>query len=140
MKFLCVLCDQPMKLVEVAPPDRGALSVVYECPECAHRIAMLTNPLETQMVQSLGVQIGPGGEKTESKCPFSAMLPGAAGEPASSVPSEMQWSGQALERLGRVPEFVRPMARSGIERFARENGFREVDEQVLDRAKSFFGM
>ena len=27
MKFLCVLCDQPMKLVEVAPPDRGALSV-----------------------------------------------------------------------------------------------------------------
>ncbi len=140
MKFLCVLCDQPMKLAEVAPPDRGTLSVVYECPECAHRIAMLTNPLETQMVQSLGVQIGPSGEKTESKCPFSAMLPGTSGEPASSGPPEMQWSGQALERLGRVPEFVRPMARAGIERFARENGFREVDEQVLDRAKSFFGM
>ena len=140
MKFLCVLCDQPMKLVEVAPPDRGALSVVYECPECAHRIAMLTNPLETQMVQSLGVQIGPGGEKTESKCPFSAMLPGASAEPASGPSPEMQWSGQALERLSRVPEFVRPMARAGIERFARENGFREVDEQVLDRAKSFFGM
>jgi hypothetical protein len=140
MKFLCVLCDQPMKLVEVAPPDRGALSVVYECPECAHRVAMLTNPLETQMVQSLGVQIGPGGEKTESKCPFSAMLPGAPAEPASGSSPEMQWSGQALERLSRVPEFVRPMARAGIERFARENGFREVDEQVLDRAKSFFGM
>jgi len=140
MKFLCVLCDQPMKLVEVAPPDRGALSVVYECPECAHRIAMLTNPLETQMVQSLGVQIGPGGEKTESKCPFSAMLPGAAAESPSGSSPEMQWSGEALERLARVPEFVRPMARAGIERFARENGFREVDEQVLDRAKSFFGM
>jgi hypothetical protein len=140
MKFLCVLCDQPMKLVEVAPPDRGALSVVYECPECAHRVAMLTNPLETQMVQSLGVRIGPGGEKTESKCPFSAMLPGAPAEPASGSSPEMQWSGQALERLSRVPEFVRPMARAGIERFARENGFREVDEQVLDRAKSFFGM
>jgi hypothetical protein len=129
-----------MKLVEVAPPDRGALSVVYECPECAHRIAMLTNPLETQMVQSLGVQIGPGGEKTESKCPFSAMLPDAPAEAASGSSLEIQWSGQALERLGRVPEFVRPMARAGIERFARENGFREVDEQVLDRAKSFFGM
>ena len=73
MKFLCVLCDQPMKLMQVAPPDRGTLSVVYECPECAHRIALLTNPLETQMVTSLGVQIGPGGETTESKCPFSAM-------------------------------------------------------------------
>ena len=28
MKFLCVLCDQAMKLVEMAPPDRGALSGV----------------------------------------------------------------------------------------------------------------
>ena len=101
MKFLCVLCDQPMKLVEVAPPDRGALSVVYECPECAHRIAMLTNPLETQMVQSLGVQIGPGGEKTESKCPFSAMLPGAAAEPASAVSPDMTTSPSSI--AGTLP-------------------------------------
>ena len=70
MKFLCVLCDQAMKLVEMAPPDRGALSIVYECPECAHRVAMLTNPLETQVVTSLGVQIGPG-QGDISKCPFS---------------------------------------------------------------------
>jgi hypothetical protein len=101
---------------------------------------MLTNPLETQMVQSLGVRIGPDGETAESKCPFSQILPGTTGEPTSGGPSELRWSGQALERLGRVPEFVRPMARAGIERFARENGFHEVDEQVLDRAKSFFGM
>jgi Proto-chlorophyllide reductase 57 kD subunit len=137
MKFLCVLCDQPMKLMEVAPPDRGALSVVYECPECAHRIAMLTNPLETQMVTSLGVEIGPQGERTEAKCPFSGMIQGAATEtPANGLP----WNGKALERLEKVPEFVRPMARAGIERYARENGFAEIDEQVLDRAKSFFGM
>lgn len=137
MKFLCVLCDQPMKLVEVAPPDRGSLSVLYECPECAHRIAMLTNPFETQMVTSLGVEIGPGGEKTESKCPFSAMLPAAA-EGASA--SEVLWTGKALERLEKVPEFVRPMARAGIERFARDRGLAEVDEIVLDEAKNFFGM
>jgi len=136
MKFLCVLCDQPMKLLEVAPPDRGTLSVVYECPECAHRIAMLTNPFETQMVTSLGVQIGPGGEQSESKCTFSGMVQGASAPADDTLP----WSGKALERLERVPEFVRPMARTGIERYARENGFREIDEQVLDRAKSFFGM
>jgi hypothetical protein len=136
MKFLCVLCDQPMKLLQVAPPDRGTLSVVYECPECAHRIAMLTNPFETQMVTSLGVQIGPSGEPSESKCPFSGMVQASA--PAAT--SELPWSGKALERLERVPEFVRSMARTGIERYARDNGFREVDEQVLDQAKSFFGM
>jgi proto-chlorophyllide reductase subunit len=137
MKFLCVLCDQPMKLLEVSPPDRGALSVVYECPECAHRIAMLTNPLETQMVTSLGVQIGPGGEKTESKCPFSGMIASSGAEAPSG---ELEWTGKALERLDKVPEFVRPMARAGIERYARDKGLRQVDEQVLDQAKSFFGM
>lgn len=138
MKFLCVLCDQPMKLLEVAPPDRGALSVLYECPECAHRIAMLTNPFETQMVTSLGVDIGPGGEKTESKCPFSGMVQGMA--PPPSAEGGVTWTASALQRLDRVPEFVRPMARTGIERFARERGLSEVDEAVLDEAKSFFGM
>jgi hypothetical protein len=143
MKFLCVLCDQPMKLLQVAPPDRGALSVVYECPECAHRIAMLTNPLETQLVQSLGVKIGPSGETTEAKCPFSGMLQGmtppdvaATGAPAGSV----KWSDAALQRLDRIPDFVRPMARVGIERYALERGLAEIDEQVLEEARGHFGM
>ena len=59
MKFLCIECDEPMKLVKTAPPERGSLSVVYSCPSCARQIAMLTNPFETQLVQSLGVKIGP---------------------------------------------------------------------------------
>src|SRR3972149_6979823 len=59
MKFLCVPCDTPMKLQTVAPPERGSLSVVYACPECGYEMAMLTNPFETQLVQSLGVRIGP---------------------------------------------------------------------------------
>ncbi len=138
MKFLCVLCDQPMKLLDVAPPDRGSLSVTYECPECAHRIAMLTNPFETQLVTSLGVQIGPGGDKTESKCPFSGMLADMATAP--DAPKDVVWTAKALERLERIPEFVRPMARTGIEKFARERGVSEVDEPLLDQAKDFFGM
>jgi hypothetical protein len=32
------------------------------------------------------------------------------------------------------------MARTGIERFARERGAAEVDEQILDAAREFFGM
>ena len=60
MKFLCVPCDSPMKLQTVGPPERGSLSVVYSCPECGYEMAMLTNAYETQVVQSLGVRIGPG--------------------------------------------------------------------------------
>ena len=59
MKFLCVPCDSPMKLQTLAPPEGGSLSVVYSCPECGYEMAMLTNPFETQLVQSLGVRIGP---------------------------------------------------------------------------------
>ena len=59
MKFLCIPCDSPMKLQTVGPPERGSLSVVYACPECGYEMAMLTNAYETQVVQSLGVKIGP---------------------------------------------------------------------------------
>ena len=58
-EFLCVPCDSPMKLQTVGPPERGSLSVVYSCPECGYEMAMLTNPFETRVVQSLGVRIGP---------------------------------------------------------------------------------
>jgi len=143
MKFLCVLCDQAMKLVEMAPPDRGALSIVYECPECAHRIAMLTNPLETQVVTSLGVQIGPG-QGDLAKCPFSGivqeMTGGGATAAAPTDKPAVVWTSAALERLQKIPDFVRPMARSGIEKYAQENGLAEIDEAVLDTAKDYFGM
>ena len=145
MKFLCVLCDQAMKLVEMAPPDRGALSIVYECPECAHRVAMLTNPLETQVVTSLGVQIGPG-QGDISKCPFTGMVQEmtggttAQGASAAGEKAAVTWTTAALERLQRIPDFVRPMARSGIEKYAADKGLAEIDETVLDHAKDFFGM
>jgi DNA-directed RNA polymerase subunit RPC12/RpoP len=58
MKFLCLDCDEPMRLLQTEGPDEGSLSVVFRCPECGFRVAMLTNPFETQMVRSLGVKVG----------------------------------------------------------------------------------
>ena len=147
MKFLCVPCDSPMKLQSIAPPEGGSLSVVYSCPECGYEMAMLTNAYETQVVQSLGVRIGPdmgasGG--ANSKCPFPAMMPAkegpVEGAGQSGEPTPIRWTSSAEARLANIPEFVRPMARTGIERFARERGALEVDEKILDAAKEFFGM
>ena len=153
MKFLCVPCDTPMKLETVAPPDRGSLSIVYSCPACGYEMAMLTNAYETQAVQSLGVRIGPAEASAEadaSACPFAAMIPGtedaqpfdgAQGKRGEvPVPAPVRWTAAAEARLAKIPEFVRPMARTGIERFAREKGLLEVDEQILDEARDFFGM
>jgi hypothetical protein len=39
-----------------------------------------------------------------------------------------------------MPEFARPLAKAGIERFAREQGLGQIDVGVLDRAKDFLGM
>ena len=147
MKFLCVPCDSPMKLQSVGPPDRGSLSVVYSCPECGYEMAMLTNAYETQVVQSLGVRIGPRADgaaaTAESRCPFNAMIPamdGGEARPVQAAEAAVRWTAAAEARLANIPEFVRPMARTGIERFARERGVLEVDEKILDAARDFFGM
>ena len=147
MKFLCVPCDSPMKLQTVGPPERGSLSIVYSCPECGYEMAMLTNAYETQVVQSLGVRIGPEVEAgasstTGGRCPFPAMIPGNEQQQSSQAgePIAVRWTSGAEARLANIPEFVRPMARTGIERFARERGALEVDEKILDAARDFFGM
>ena len=54
--------------------------------------------------------------------------------------AELTWSSEASSRLDNVPEFARPMAKAGIEKFARENGLGQIDVQVLDRARDFLGM
>ena len=158
MKFLCLECNEPMKLYETGPPERGSIEVKYECPNCLHQIAMLTNPFETQVVSSLGVTIGGeivnadgnAAEQGVSKCPFAAKVAGDAPqesdgtkipEPGNSPSDEkISWTEGARARLDRIPAFVRPMAITGIEQFARDKGYPQVDEQLLDQAKDHFGM
>jgi len=138
MKFLCVSCDEPMKLEKTDSPQPGTISAVFECPECFTQIAMLTNPSETQMVQSLGVKIGPGAEDSAAKCPFSSMLPQTeAVTPSQPSP---QWTREALSRLENIPDFIRPMAKQGIEHYADNQGCPVIDEAVLEQARGKFGM
>jgi DNA-directed RNA polymerase subunit RPC12/RpoP len=167
MKFLCLDCDQPMKLHSTEGPDEGSLAVTFRCPECGFRVAMLTNPFETQMVRSLGVQVGGrttppapfehlrstlagarpdafegAGGATEAAgpgCPFAAAL----GDDATSTapaPSGVTWEPGAEARLERVPSFIRPMARRSIERYAEGKGYRIVTDEVMDEARAVFGM
>jgi hypothetical protein len=164
MKFLCLDCDQPMKLHETAGPDEGSLTVTFRCPECGFRVAMLTNPFETQMVRSLGVKVGsqPGppepfehlrsalagarpdaftggggaGETGGPGCPFAAAL----GEAQPAAASSVTWTPEAKARLERIPSFIRPMARRSIERFAGDKGYATITEAVMDEAKTVFGM
>lgn len=75
MKFLCIACDEAMRLASTAGPDEGSLTVTFACPGCGHRVAMLTNPWETQMVRTLGVKVG---GRTGEPAPFAEVRAGLA--------------------------------------------------------------
>ena len=139
MKFLCVSCDEAMKLIRADPPEHGSLTVVYQCPKCASEFAMLTNPYETQVVGSLGVKVGAEPGAGESKCPFTGVVQDA-GAGLDGSTAGLSWTSEASSRLLNIPEFARPMAKTGIEKFATERGFAEIDAQVLEQARGFFGM
>jgi len=170
MKFLCVACDEPMLLKETRGPDRGSMAIVYRCPACSRDIAMLTNAMETQMVRSLGVKIGGRTVAAEpmemlrsslveqradgiattpsapqptaappsgSKCPFTGVVSDAYARHETAAPA---WTQEAEARLERIPSFVRPMVQKGVEAYAREKGYAEIDATVMEEVKGRFGM
>ena len=162
MKFVCLDCDEPMKLLRTEGPHEGSLSVTFRCPECGFRVAMLTNPFETQMVKSLGVKIGvepaappapfehlraslanPRADAFEGAaaergpgCPFAAMV----SEGAAALESGIPWTPEAAARIERIPSFIRPMARKAVERLAESKGHATITEAVMDEARGTFGM
>ncbi|HZS11335.1 MAG TPA: PCP reductase family protein [Nitrospirales bacterium] len=58
MKFVCLNCETYMGFEKVEQPAEGSLGVFFGCPSCGAKFSMVTNPGETKMVSSLGVQLG----------------------------------------------------------------------------------
>ncbi len=113
MKFLCVECDEAMKLERTAGPDKGSMTVLFACPSCGRKVAMLTNTMETQMVRSLGVKIGARGEaaapmETIRESLSDAVAPenngAAAGPPVEEAePSELTGALEIGEEAAKCP-------------------------------------
>jgi hypothetical protein len=146
MKFLCVECDQQMAFGERQLPGDGTLAATFKCPTCGRVVAMLTNPMETQLVSSLGVEIG---GKTVPAQPLETVrkmvatgrddaFEETAGRPDG--PTAPGWSLEAQERLGRVPNFVRGMVKKIYADYARERGIAEITPVVMDTARAELGL
>lgn len=84
----------------------------------------------------LATEMGVGEAAEGGKCPFTGVISEAFQEP--TAPTGPVWSAEALERLERIPAFVRPMAKMGIESFAKENGHDEITAEVMDAARGNF--
>lgn len=148
MKFLCVECDTQMQFDERHVPGDGTFAAAFACPTCGRRIAMLANPMETQLVDALGVKIGGrtldaeplelmrskvlGREDAFVEDSEVAAKPGSGGRPV--------WTADAEERLGRVPRFVRGMVKKIYMEYATEHGIDEITPAVMDRARTELGL
>jgi len=143
MKFLCLRCDQVMRFEERQLPGDGTMSVVFGCPSCGSEVAMLANPMETQLVGALGVQIG-GREVPVQPMELtrSTLAEGRADafvdEPPP--PGRVAWSEEATQRLGLVPSFVRGMVKRIYTDYAREHGIATITPAVMDRARTDLGL
>jgi len=82
MKFVCMKCETYMNFEKVEKPAEGSLGVFFGCPSCGARFTMVTNPGETQMVSSLGVQLG---GRTVAQQPFEMTRGGLRGEGADQA-------------------------------------------------------
>jgi len=147
MKFLCVECDQQMAFGERQLPGDGTLAATFKCPQCGRVVAMLTNPMETQLVSSLGVEIG---GRTVPEQPLQTIRSAVAtgredafeegtgdGGRGKGTPA---WSSDAQERLSRVPNFVRGMVKRIYADYAKERGITEITPTVMDTARSELGL
>lgn len=133
MKFLCLGCDEAMKFVATTNATQGdSLTVTFRCPRCGQGVALLTNPGETRLVHSLGLSVAIGEPLAPPQPLELARAPLAEARPL--------WTEEAERRLQRVPEFVRPMVRESIERYAQERGLCEVNFEVMDEARARIGM
>jgi hypothetical protein len=159
MKFLCIPCDEVMTFAERQLPGDGTMAAVFTCPRCTREIAMLANPMETQMVSGLGIRIGgrtvPAQpleltlgtmDSVRSDALTSEREEGAGdrrGENAEGSHAEARrvvWSEAATGRLANVPSFVRGMVKRIYTDYATERGIDVITPAVMDRARSDLGL
>ena len=139
MKFICNGCGSKMALKEAEGFDDNTVTISFVCEKCATGFSMLTNPMETQLVKGLGVQVGGRkGPHEPMEVLKSSLITGGGGEGEDD--EKLSWEKEAQERLERVPPFARPMAKSSIERFAKENGYHTITPDVMDEARRTSGM
>jgi hypothetical protein len=145
MKFLCVECDRQMQFEERRLPGDGTLAAAFKCPACGRVVALLTNPMETQLVASLGVKIG---GRTIDAQPMETIRGSVATGRADAFDDTGErgegrgpiWSMEAQERLSRVPGFVRGMVKRIYLDYAKERGIPEITPAVMDTARSELGL
>jgi hypothetical protein len=144
MKFLCLDCDRQMTFAERKEPGDGTFAASFTCPGCGRSVAMLANPMETQLVGALGVQIG-GRELDEQPMEFVRKNVVGRDDAFADLdrpagPGRPVWTAEAEARLARVPGFVRGMVKKIYGEYAADRGIAEITPAVMDQARIELGL
>ena len=145
MKFLCVDCDEQMTFGERKEPGDGTFAASFVCPKCGRKVALLANPMESQLVGALGVKIG---GRTLDEQPMEATRSSMVGRDDAFVDETaarpgrgpVWWSPAGVERLSKVPNFVRGMVKRIYNEWATEHGITEITPEVMDKARTDLGL
>jgi hypothetical protein len=144
VKFLCIDCDAQMQFEERREPGDGTFAAAFACPACGRRVALLANPMETQLVASLGVRIGGRVLQAEPMEQVRTTVRGRADafveDAGAGTARRPQWSAEGEARLARVPGFVRGMVKKIYTDYAADRGIPEITPAVMDRARSELGL
>lgn len=111
--------------------------------EAAQPMQLVRSQLETAKGEAMPNEVSPETGSSETaeggKCPFTGVISEAFQETSETTePNDPVWTAEALERLERIPAFVRPMAKMGIESFAKDNGHDEITGEIMDAARGNF--
>src|SRR6266700_5082633 len=137
MKFLCVECDRQMLFEERQLPGDGTLAAAFRCPSCGRVVGLLTNPMETQLVASLGVKIGGTTIDSQPLETVRGMVTTGRDDAFEDGKGPLPaWSREAQERLARAPGFVRGMVKRIYLDYAKDRGIAEITPAVMDTARS----
>lgn len=134
MKFICIRCNDFMEYDAKEEVAEQRLGLTFSCRRCGSSFAMVTNPGETQLVHALGIEIGGRSKPAQ---PLELTRESLKQDLASKGPV---WTEEAEKRLLNVPSFVREMARKGIDEYARDRGYKEIDTKVMDEYRQMVGM
>ena len=80
----------------------------------------------------------PAEKASGSKCPFTGVVTEAYAQQEHNAGPV--WTQEAQARIERVPSFIQSMVKKGVEDYAREQGYAEIDAAVMDEVKGRFGM
>ena len=131
MKFICIRCNEYMKQIKADVSGENSINIIFKCSKCNNQIAMVTNTQETQMVKTLGLNIGGGAVSDKT-----VIEEGNAGEKNDEIP----WRKEAEDRFKRIPSFAQPMAKMSIMNYAKEKGAKEITLQIMDEVRERVGM